>query len=380
MATYLWLCHSSGGNLPPSLGIAKALQDRGHAVTFFGKPEMIPRVAAKGFGTIESQSAYAQLDAYPKGSPLSETGCYLTSPAVSDEIRAVVETEAPDVLLVDAMFPAALSVAPSFGVPTIVFSHTFLYRQMDAWRDVLGKLAGLRAAAGFAPLPDSVELWQAHDRVIVTSVEAFDDDALPGFDHVRHVGPVLESEALATPIDLPWAEDDPTPLVLLSFTTTAEQKSADKVQKALDALADLPVHVLATTSQYVDPAELAPPANAHVVAFADHDRILARAALTITHGGHGTFMRALRHGVPMIVIPGFAHDQAPNAALAEELGVGLALPGDASGASIRAAAETILADPAFAASAGRCAAEMSGLGGAALAATEIEALSPRAAG
>jgi UDP:flavonoid glycosyltransferase YjiC (YdhE family) len=79
-----------------------------------------------------------------------------------------------------------------------------------------------------------------------------------------------------------------------------------------------------------------------------------------THGGHGTFMRALRHGVPMIVIPGIAQNQAPNAALAEKLGVGLALPGDASGASIQAAAE------------------MSGVGGA-QAAAEIEALS-RAAG
>jgi UDP:flavonoid glycosyltransferase YjiC (YdhE family) len=58
-------------------------------------------------------------------------------------------------------------------------------------------------------------------------------------------------------------------------------------------------------------------------------------------------MRALKHGVPMVVIPGFPHDQAPNAALVEELGAGLALPGDADAAVLQQAADQILNDQSF---------------------------------
>ena len=44
MAKILWLNWSGGGNLPPSLGIARVLTGRDHKVVFAGRPEMVPRV------------------------------------------------------------------------------------------------------------------------------------------------------------------------------------------------------------------------------------------------------------------------------------------------------------------------------------------------
>ena len=44
MARILWLNWSGGGNLPPSLGVARILTERGHTVAFAGRPEMVPRV------------------------------------------------------------------------------------------------------------------------------------------------------------------------------------------------------------------------------------------------------------------------------------------------------------------------------------------------
>ena len=67
----------------------------------------------------------------------------------------------------------------------------------------------------------------------------------------------------------------------------------------------------------------------------------------MTHGGHGTAMRALRNGVPMVVIPGLAGDQPFVAAAVQEWGVGRALPGDADAAAMRAAAQEVLATPSF---------------------------------
>jgi UDP:flavonoid glycosyltransferase YjiC (YdhE family) len=346
MTKYLWLSHSSGGNLPPSLGVARALHKRGHEVVFATKPDTVARIEGEGFRGIGFKNAYTQVDKYPDMGPITRIACSLTSPDVAEEIKEVVAAEQPDAIMVDAMFPAALEIAPSFGVPTSVFCHTFLWRQLDAWQGIMTKLGQLRAAAGFEPLPDMETLWKAQTRMIVTSVETLDDAPLAGWDHVIHVGPVLDNEAPAQPIDLPWKADDAKPLVLVSYTTTELQDST-KVQTALNGLADLNAHVVVTTSKAIDPADLTIPRNAHVVQYADHNTILARADLCVTHGGHGTMMRALKHGVPMVVIPGFPHDQAPNAALVEELGAGLALPGDADAAVLQQAADQILNDQSF---------------------------------
>jgi MGT family glycosyltransferase len=170
------------------------------------------------------------------------------------------------------------------------------------------------------------------------------------------------------------AEDDKTPLVLVSFSTGFEQRNVDKVQRALDALAGLPVHAVATTGGIVAPNELAAPANAVVLNYAAHDPIIRRSALVVTHGGHGTAMRALRHGVPMVVIPGLAGDQPYVAAAVQEFGAGRALPADAAVEAIRAAAQEVLAMPSFKENARKRSAALAGIDGAANAADEIETL------
>jgi len=389
MAKFLWLNWSGGGNLPPSLGIARALTERGHRVDFAGRPEMVSRVEAAGFRPIELTQAYAQAGRYPAG-PMQRAASYLTSPAVADQLRDVVKAEAPDGVIVDGMFPAALAQAKDFGKPAAVVSHTFCFRMIERWRGTTNALSGMRQQAGFGALPDLDTLWRSCDRIIVTTLAEFDHATPAGWDSVRHVGPVLEDEKVAVPIDLPWRADDPTPLALMSFSTAPEQRSLDKFQRTLDGLADLPLHVVATTAGVVDAAELKVPRNVHLVAYAAHDPIIARAALVVTHGGHGTAMRALKHGVPMIVIPGLGHDQALIGALMEEWGAGIALPGDATfGAAaggnagpsresmveaLRVAAQKILATSSYRESAQKRAAMLAGVDGAANAADEIESL------
>ena len=160
----------------------------------------------------------------------------------------------------------------------------------------------------------------------------------------------------------------------MSFSTGFEQRNVDKLQRALDALADLPVHVVATTGGIVAPNELSTPANAAVLSYAAHDPIMRRAAMAMTHGGHGTAMRALRHGVPMVVIPGLAGDQPFVAAAVEEWGAGRALPGDADVAAMQDAARQVLADPAYRRAAEERAISLRDVDGAVKAANEVETL------
>jgi UDP:flavonoid glycosyltransferase YjiC (YdhE family) len=374
MADMLWLNWSGGGNLPPSLGIARVLSERGHAVAFAGRPEMVPRVERAGFRAIELTRAYEQAARYPN-KWLPKAASYLTSPAVAEQIRELLAAENPDIVIIDQMFPVALLEAARFDRPSVAVCHTCVWRGLEMWRKVFAMFAGLRAEAGFDPIPADLEsLWMAQDKMIVTTLRALDDapGELGQSHKLRHVGPSLERERHGMRVALPWRDDDPTPLVLVSFSTMPEQGSVTKFQNAIDALAQLPVHGVVTVGDSVDPDALRPAANVVVFATADHDDLMHRAALVVTHGGHGTFMRALAHGLPMVVVPGFASDQPVNGAAAAAWGVACTLPGDATAAMVRDAVRDVLAAPSYRDAARAISRQLAGVDGAANAADEIE--------
>jgi UDP:flavonoid glycosyltransferase YjiC (YdhE family) len=89
------------------------------------------------------------------------------------------------------------------------------------------------------------------------------------------------------------------------------------------------------------------PGNAAIRRSVPHVQVLRSAALTITHGGHGTVSASLAAGVPLIVLPNAAADQPFLAARVHALGAGIALDGNAPAADIRAATATILDDQSY---------------------------------
>jgi UDP:flavonoid glycosyltransferase YjiC (YdhE family) len=257
--------------------------------------------------------------------------------------------------------------------------HTFLHRIFDGWSANLEMQSDARVRAGFEPLEPLDVLWGARDLIHVNTLDAFDGNPVPAWPNIVHGAPVLATERRAVPAKLPWFEEDQTPIVLLSFSTVPEQRNVTSLQRALDALAGMPVHVVGTTGGIVDPAELAAPPNSWLVPFADHDALMRRASLVVGHGGHGTTMRALRHGLPIVGMPARGADQLPITRLLEEWNVGRALPGDASVEQIRGAVEAVMTDAAIAGEARRRAEMLAGLDGASLAADSLERLATRPA-
>ena len=74
--------------------------------------------------------------------------------------------------------------------------------------------------------------------------------------------------------------------------------------------------------------------------------MLEAAAAVVTHGGHGTVVRALAAGVPALVLP-HGRDQADNAARLTSRGAGLKLKNGASPKAIASAVRRLLAEPKF---------------------------------
>ncbi|MHB2020410.1 MAG: glycosyltransferase [Candidatus Xenobia bacterium] len=115
------------------------------------------------------------------------------------------------------------------------------------------------------------------------------------------------------------------------------------------------------------------PENVHLLVYADHDALMDRASMVVTHGGHGTTMRALSKGLPMAIIPAKAGDQAPISHMVQDWGAGIALPTDAAVDAIRTAVSQVLSGDRYREEARRRAPALTGPDGADLAAA-FEAL------
>jgi MGT family glycosyltransferase len=190
---------------------------------------------------------------------------------------------------------------------------------------------------------------------------------------VRVTGPLLW-EPPSGDVELPPGDD---PLVLVA-PSTAHDREGRMLRAALEGLASEPVRVLATTNRHAPAAGLDVPRNARVVDWLSYARTMPACDAVITHAGHGTVMRSLASGVPVVACPA-AGDMGENAARVAWAGVGVALPRRLIGArGVRLAVRRLLADPAYARNAAglRAWAELND--GAARAAREVEALAARA--
>ena len=146
------------------------------------------------------------------------------------------------------------------------------------------------------------------------------------------------------------------PLVLVA-PSTAQDPDGRLVRVALEALAEEPVRVLATMNRR-DAAERLPeaPPNARVVGWLSYSQTMPEAALVVCHGGHGTVVRALEAGKPVLCCPAVG-DMAETGARVTWAGVGLAVPWRLTRPGpVRWAVRRILGDPSFGPRAGRIAA------------------------
>lgn len=152
-----------------------------------------------------------------------------------------------------------------------------------------------------------------------------------------YLGPILWSPDVALP---PWWDDLPTDRPLI-YATMGSSGRPELLELVLNALADLPLTVVATTAST---SRTAAPANARLVDFAPGEQLAARADLMICNGGSLTVYQALAAGKPLIGIASHM-DQHLSMSYVEQAGVGVLLRSDrVSAVQIRASVEQLLAD------------------------------------
>ena len=383
---YLFALVDGGGTVPPELGAVRRLVDRGHHVTVLGEDSMVADVHASGALFRPWTEAPNRASRLAEDDPYRDWECKTPmalfarvldrqfvgpAPSYAADVTAAIDEDRPD-LVVCSLFALGAMVAaeaadipfdvllpnmyllPTAGMPPIGVglrpAKGPLGRSRDRlitnvlerqWRKGLAPINELRADHGLAPLGSFWDQVHHARRELVLTSPAFDFPAELR-PNVRYVGAVLDDPAWAATAD--WEEppgDDPLVLVALSSTF---QDHAACLQRIVDGLARLPVRGLVTTGPALDPGAITAPPNVTVVRAAPHSKVLATAAAVVTHGGHGTVVRALAAGVPMVILP-HGRDQADNAVRVTARGAGIKLSRGAKPRRIAKAVQRLLADP-----------------------------------
>ena len=269
-----------------------------------------------------------------------------------DDLRCAIAEVKPDVVIVDANCWGAMSAAEASEIPWLVFSPFTPYLRSRATppfgpglrplpgligeirngvmrpivrylfdRPVLPPINTIRAGLG-VPRVNSVDgLMRRAPLLLAVGGEPFEYPHPDWGDAVHLIGAcVFEPSPAAYPS---WIAGIDRPIVLVN-TSSIAQRDAKLGHIALQALADEPVHVIATFPAGV-PRGLPQTSNATVCQFLHHSLVLDRAICVISHGGMGTTVKALDRGVPVCVVP-FARDQAEVARRVQVARCGTRLP------------------------------------------------------
>ena len=328
MSSILFVTWDGGGNLPPALGIATELRQRGHEVRFIGHPGQVARVQGSGFDFVPYAAAREFAGTNNSG-PLDILAVF-GDRAMGGDVVAELTARPADLVVLDYLLAGPMEALAKAGIPYVLLSHTFDAFYLGKWvRGLMG--TGLRIK-GFR----TRQLAEgAHLRIIPTLRELDPAGANQLSPNVVYTTPVVTGT--------PAAANKPTVLVSLSTGNYPGMKHV--LQNALDAVERLGVSAIVTTGPSIDPAELRVPANVEAHQFIPHAELMPHVTMLVGHGGHGTTMAALAHNLPVVVLP--LHpmlDQALIGAAVQRAGAGRLLKKKARPDEIAAAVSELVAD------------------------------------
>jgi UDP:flavonoid glycosyltransferase YjiC (YdhE family) len=329
------------GHAFPMLALGSELVARGHTVALQTWRRWEDDAVAAGMRF----AAAPEYHVFPtRERPLTP---YAAAVRAARETQPLVRSFAPDVAVSDILTPAPALAAELEGVPVATLvPHLFpwLPRGFPPYsigarrpRTGLGRAVwgltdrlvaiGLergrreynecRARLGLPPL-GYVHTGISRSLALVASLPQLEYPRdWPSW--VRVVGPLLWEPQSARVLPPPGEG----PVVLVA-PSTAQDPSGVLLRAALEGLASEPVRVIATRNRR-DVESFPAPANAVVVDWLSYSKTMPACDVVVTHGGHGTLMRALATGCRVVVSPA-GGDMGENAARVDWARLGVRLP------------------------------------------------------
>ncbi len=340
------------------IALGRVLLARGHEVWLQTWKRWQGHVEAEGIGF----AAAPEYDTSPLGP--EELGFYEAAERATKDTLPLIRELSPDVVVADILTIAPALAAEVAGVPwATLIPHIYppdapglpiyslggrlprtrlgramwervkgpMHRGLEEGRDDLNRT---RAKLGLAPLPHA-HGGISQELALVTTFPQLEYPRrwTPG---VHVVGPLMW-EPPSDDVELPAGDE---PLVLVA-PSTSQDPGERLLRASLRGLADAPVRVLATRNTRAPgtsgpassrlgrhrqhAAPLPTPSNAAIVDWLSYARTMPRCDIVVCHAGHGTLVRALSCGRPLIACP-IAGDMNENAARLDWSGAGIRLP------------------------------------------------------
>lgn len=347
------------GHLLPLVPLARACERAGHEVAVAVHVPRIEAVERVGLTAravpVSPDEAWGPLMSRLPGHPQSEGDAAIIAEGFAaigaggalPGVVEVVEDFEPDLVVHECYEFAGPIAAERGGIP--VARVALGLSSTEDWVDELAApgVAQLRRAAGLPDAPASPRT----SALLSLVPPGLDDGPAERFRDVRPAAPA--------PLPAWWSNAD-DPLVYLTFgsVTGSLPFFPALYRSVLEVLAPLPIRVLLTFGRDADPAGLQPlPANAHAEPWVAQDEVLPQAAAVVSHGGYGTTLGALTHGVPLVLLPLFAGDQWRTSRRIAQLDAGIVVedgerrvfdpPGAQLIATLPEAVQRVLGEPRF---------------------------------
>lgn len=364
----LFACVPATGHVTPMLPLAGEFARRGADVVVASGPDVARAVegaalsfrqVCPGFG--EWFAALAGRTPGPPGAglPAEHVERYFLPrlfgevglAVMGEGLDALVRELAPDLMVFEQHTLAAPLAAARHGVPAV--QHMVGLRTDPLALELAADAVTPAWSAAGLPSPRSAGLYTGTTLTVFPSA----------LDRPRGGQPLratpLPDPARSLPVELPLPD---RPLVYVTLGTAFNEPAV--FTAILRALADLPVTVLATVGRNRSAAELGEiPGNAVVVPFVPQEAVLPHCAAVVHHGGAGTSLGVLAHGLPSVVLPRGADNFAVAARMATAGAARVLAPEGVDEAAVREAVRAVLVDPDLRSGAERVAREIAGMPG-----------------
>jgi UDP:flavonoid glycosyltransferase YjiC (YdhE family) len=331
------------GHAFPMLALGECLVRRGHAVAFETWERWRPHVLAAGMEFLPAP----EFPVFPtRAVPLKP---YEAVFSATPPTRAAITGWRPDLVVHDVLTLAPALAAELEGIPTAtliphlypVSAPGFAPYSIGARRPATAagrwlwsrfegplqngllrgrdELNATRVGLGLPPT-DRLHGGLSTSLCLVATFPQLEyPRAWPASVHV--VGPMLwEPPSTGRPA-LPPGEG---PLVVVA-PSTSHDPDQRLVRACLEGLRGLDVRVLASLDSRPAAAPIRTGRRARLVNWMSYAQAMSGAAMVICHAGHGTIVRALERGAPLLAVP-HSGDMAENAARLDWAGLGVRLP------------------------------------------------------
>jgi UDP:flavonoid glycosyltransferase YjiC (YdhE family) len=338
------------GHLEPLVPIARAVTEAGHAVAFSGRAAVAERVRELGFEMFvtgppgpeapATRAPLLEVDIEREAQVLRDGFAGRIARERADGVLKVCGEWRPDVVVCGEVDFGAMVAAERAGLPfaTVLISATEMFVRAEI---VSEPLAGLRAEHGLPAESPREPL------------------VLSPFPHRLRPLPPNALAFRSAPVQRPTTD---ARTVYFTLGTIFNLESGDLFERVLEGLRELSFDVVATVGRNLDPGELGPqPANVSIEGYLPQSEVLPRCRAMVSHGGSGSILGALSHGLPSVLLP-MGADQPQNAARCEELGVASVLDAVlATPEAVREAVTDVLSEPSYRSAAERIADEIAAL-------------------